>query len=195
MQFRGWIARVSALGAALGLAACMPQIESAEPLLDAAPHALRPGLWALLKDDCAAPEHGRIFDWPPCAMPVRVRPGELTIISPVPLRARLVLGGTAPLVVQARISEEEVIDPSAPDSSAFTYYSFVPVGGEPLASGEVRILRCPADDEMPIEGITLDEEGSDARCVAATAQAVREAARRSLIKRPDWRAVWITELQ
>lgn len=195
MRFRGWITRLLALGATLGLAACMPQIESAEPLLDAGSRALRPGLWALLQEDCAAPEHDRIFDWPSCAVPVRIRPGELAIISPVPHRARIVLSDGAPLVVQVRISEKEVTDPSAPDSTGFTYYSFVPAGGEPLGSGELRTLRCPSGDQMPIEGITLEEEDGDGRCVATTAQAVREAARRSLIQRPDWRAVWIAELQ
>ena len=207
MAFRGWLARFGVLGGALCAAACMPQIESSEPLLEAGSQALRPGLWALLAADCEAPADAQMFDWPSCAIPVRVRPGDLALLIPALRRAPYRLADGTPLVLQVRITEEELIGPGGPDSSAYTYYSFAPAGGAPLVAGEVRMLRCPPDDEMPIEGLALEGEGvdpamepereaeaEDRRCVAATAMAVREAARRSLIKRPDWRAVWVAEL-
>ena len=207
MAFPDWLARFGTVGGALWLAACMPQIESPEPLLEAGSQALRPGLWALLAGDCETPADAQLFDWPSCAIPVRIRHNEIALLTPAPRRAPYLLAEGTPLVLQVRITEEEVTGASGPDSSAFTYYSFAPAAGAPLADGEVRMLRCPPDDEMPSEGLTLESdetkaemepepapEAPDRRCVASTAAAVREAARRSLSERPDWRAVWIAEM-
>ena len=206
-----------AITLAIALTACMPQVVSREPLFRQGEASMRPGLWALLANDCATPTNAQVFDWPSCATPARLRPGELTIFMPGPVRGEFVLAAGTPNIVQSRLSVEDVTEQR--DSPGFAYYSFVPDGAvPPFTSGTVRILRCPEDDELPIEGMTLEGEGegqSDgevegevgtevhsevdanaarSRCEAATAEAVREAARRALVKRPDWRAVWIAEL-
>jgi len=180
------------VGAALWVAACTPQIESSTPLLETGADRLRPGLWALLNDPCATPGDAEIFDWPQCAIPVRVRPGELTFFYLAPVRAGYILSDGEPRIVQARLIERDVM--AQEQSGTFGYYSFEALGEGPFASGQVRVLRCPASDEMPIEGIALEEAAEDAHCEARTGEAVREAARRSLIRRPDWRAIWIAEL-
>ncbi len=38
-----------------GLTACDPAITSKQPLITAGPETVRPGLWAMLEDGCAAP--------------------------------------------------------------------------------------------------------------------------------------------
>lgn len=179
------------LGAAatLALAACSPQIESASPLFESATESLRPGLWAFMEEECEPPNHARLFDWPACAMPVRIGADELTVIWPRPIRARFLLADGTPLIAQARLGERDVTGRASPEG--FAYYAFAPVGPPPYAAGEVRILRCPDPDELPIPGLVEEDEAEAARCEATSADAVREAARRSAVKRPNWRAVWI----
>lgn len=200
-----------AAGLAIAIGGCMPQVVSREPLFRQGEASLRPGLWALLAPDCARPAHAQVFDWPSCATPARLRPGELTILMPGPVRGEFLLADGTPHVVQSRLGVEDATDQG--DPLGFAYYSFVPDGSGPLfTSGTVRVLRCPEDDEIPIEGMTLEGAGSNAdqaegefeveglahgersRCEAATAEAVREAARRALVKRPEWQAVWIADL-
>jgi hypothetical protein len=191
----------------VALTACLPQVESREPLFEQGNASLRPGLWALIGPDCTRPTDTRIFDWPSCTAPMRIAGNELTILMPSPRREAFLLADGIPVIVQAQLSVDEITEPV--ESTAFAYYSFVPdAGGPPFTAGEVRILRCPADDELPIEGLTLEDQveveaagDSDgpppaaARwCEAVTAEAVREAARRALVKWPDWRAVWIADL-
>jgi hypothetical protein len=198
---------VWAAAVAIALASCMPQVESREPLFEQGNASLRPGLWALVGYDCSRPTDARIFDWPDCAVPVRIAGNELTILVPSPRRAAFLLADGNPIIVQSRLSEDDVTSPM--ESTGFGYYSFVPdSGAPPFTSGEVRTLRCPRDDEIPIEGMALENQGevegasdgnsslgSAARwCEAVTAEAVREASRRALVKLPDWQAVWIAEL-
>lgn len=198
--------RLLLLMSGLLTAACAPQITSPEALFDGGSDRLRPGLWALLSDDCGTPSNGAIFNWPSCAAPVRVRESDITVfLHLTPLQADFVLTEGAPPLLQLGISERNFLAGETTPEPHFGYFSFVSSGAEPFTSGELRILRCPQDDELPIAGLTVvrpdqDEEGmvgstgGEVRCIAVTPDAVREAGRRALVRRPDYRAVWIAEL-
>lgn len=196
MRQRAMAGRGAGLLMAL-LAGCSPQIVSTEPLFESAGEQLRPGLWALLTEDCAAPAaDAGVFDWPECALPVRVRPGELAVIRLAPVRVRYRLAEGAPAVVQARITEQVASEDRSIERDLYGYFSFQGERDGLGAAGDVRILRCPDGDEPPIAGLALVElpDADERRCLASSAEAVREAARQSLAKPVIWRARWIAPL-
>ena len=204
---------------ALTLAGCGSPLVSKKPLFESGTAKLKPGLWALLDKDCREPVDDRLFDWPSCAKPARVRAGDITVFSPQgPVRLDMVNGGGAPVILQVEMTPDQVAEgavslfrdwpgdkpkAAAADSTpVYAYLSFQTPEGSPATTGMLTLLQCPSDDVagiyVPPPKETTAADGSTTTelqgCEAKTAAGVRAVARSAIADWPTWRAVWVADL-
>ena len=185
--------RLVALLALLPLAACAPSMKSAQPLFTAGGPQPRPGLWAIMDVDCAAPKTAAVQDWPKCAMPLWYRDGSMTVLMASPTRSALVLSDGAPRIAQSGDDEVQegpprfLAGPRPPgseerrDPPEYHYYG-LETDGAPVVRARVWEAPClPEDDEA---------DASD-NCLVADAGVVRRSARSAMQGPPSFVAVWV----
>ena len=213
--------RLLAAFALLGLAACEAPPTSDRPLVEAGRQLPRPGLWAVLAENCPPPASPDVGAWPDCSMPVWVGPGRLTFVLVAPIRSGLVLSDGSPAIVQLATPSEPprmppFILPMAEGEmrrtreAAYGYLAVRPEGASPFVRARVWSIRCPpaerpttpdepdADDERPEAAEGKPEapegkpEGKDAGgCKVDDAAVLRKMAADSVKARPGYRALWV----
>ena len=211
--------RIWLVGLALALAGCSGPLISKKPLFEPGTSRMKPGLWALLDKDCRRPADDRLFDWPSCAKPARVRDDDITVFSPQgPVTLKMVGAGDGPMILQVQLDGDLLAQGAAslfrdwpmekptvqvPIEPIYAYFSFQSGEPSPFAGGMLTLLECPSDDVpgiyVPPPKETKAKDGSttteyDEKCEARTAAGVRAVAKSALSEWPTWRAVWIAEL-
>jgi hypothetical protein len=167
------------------LAGCAPGVFSESSLFQPGKEQPADGLWALLREGCAAPASAAISKWPDCAIAVWLSHGEATaFFEPTPKHLPFYLAkGDPPIIqfqgIEARKDEAQGSGAGAMPNMArsdfehpFIFWAFAPEGPAPYRKGRTWMVTCP---EKEIAGMKK-QEGDTTGCIASSAEAVRAAA-------------------
>jgi hypothetical protein len=166
-------------GCALALTAC-EVVESERPLFSGGGPAPAEGLWALLAENCSAPQTTAVHRWPSCATPFWVEGDQLITLSPAPQRMTFVVAPGSPAILQVATPDP----PQEPAGAGYTYAGFRPRGASPFKAADVWAGAC-VKGEMPAAGFRPDS------CTAIRPDAVRNALAGASAQEPQAQAVWV----
>jgi len=197
----GWTRALAALAVAFALGGCN-LVVSEKPLFTQADAAgapvLRPGAWVSPKGDCSFDETKPVADWPECANPVVIRPGEIFDPRKAESQGPYVLAAGDPRIVQAPIKPGGDVEPKGEDKTLFAYLGLKPRrfdGQGRIVEFESWFVQCgppppeppkstkklPSPSQFvtrrPLPGLKVDPKSGT--CVAVSQGPVRNAARSS----------------
>lgn len=137
--------RLALVSVLLLLPACNEAVYSEKPLVEGPGHRFKPGLWALIDEDCAKPKNARIFEWDMCAAPLLLTEGTITYFAPNRLSFDYRVSDGDPVIVQlagaaldespeSPVGGRPMPRPRRSNELMYLYFAFNPGSPDPITS-------------------------------------------------------------